>query len=188
MTFCKPNISLFILLLSIECGDDIHFKRGENITVMKIYEYKDLLVRVPNDITHLLLGADGVLRGYRGAPDPTSKQPWEGRESIIPTILNWEKSCYETAALKEYAPVVIHESAPPGTERYRIGDKYTVHSAVNEELCLTSEVHAVVSCYTPGMKPWCQILKLKVDGLSIDNILLASVKEILHDLNEANGR
>lgn len=148
---------------------------------MKIYEYNGLLVQVPDNVTHLLLGADGVLRGYHNLLDHVSKKPWEVCESIIPNVLNWEKSCCEIATLKEYAPVIVYESAAPGVERYQVGDKYTLHTKVNEELCLTSEVHVVVSCYSPGVKPWCQVLKLKVDGLSIDNILLASVKEVLHD-------
>ncbi|TCW08581.1 hypothetical protein EDF73_111104 [Raoultella sp. BIGb0138] len=149
---------------------------------MKIYEYQNLLVQVPAGVSHLMIGADGVLRGYRTRPDTSLSRPWESGESIIPAVLNWEKSLSEIAALREYSPIIIHEFAPPGTERFRAGDKYTLHAAINEELCLTSEVHAVVSCYTPGMKPWCQILKLKVEGLSIDNILLANVKEVLHDL------
>lgn len=149
---------------------------------MKIYEYKDLLVQVPAGVTHLMIGMDGVLRGYRSRPDTSLNRPWEARDSIIPGVLNWEKTLCDIAALREYSPIIIHEFAPPGTERFSVGDKYTLHATVNEELCLTSEVHAVVSCYTPGMKPWCQILKLKVDGLSIDNILLANVKEVLHDL------
>lgn len=36
---------------------------------MKIYEYNDLLVQVPAGVTHLMIGADGVLRGYRSRPD-----------------------------------------------------------------------------------------------------------------------
>lgn len=149
---------------------------------MKIYEYKGLLVQVPTGVTHLMIGADGLLRGYRNKPDTSRPRPWETSESIIPCALNWETSLSNIAELREYSPIIIHESVPPGTERFSAGDKYTLHSAVNEELCLTSEVHAVVSCYTPGMKPWCQILKLKVEGLSIDNILLANVKEVIHDL------
>ena len=153
---------------------------------MKIYEYKDLLVQVPAGVTHLMTGVDGVLRGYRSKPDTTLSRPWETHDSIIPSVLNWEGSLSDIATLREYSPMIIHEFAPPGTERFHIGDKYTLHANINEEICLTSEVHAVVSCYTPGMKPWCQILKLKVDGLSIDNILLANVKEILHDLTVTN--
>lgn len=149
---------------------------------MKIYEYNELLVQVPAGVSHLMIGTDGVLRGYRSRPDTSLSRPWESAESIIPVVLNWEKSLSEITTLREYSPIIIHEFAPPGTERFCVGDKYTLHATINEELCLTSEVHAVISCYTPGMKPWCQILKLKVEGLSIDNILLANVKEILHDL------
>lgn len=150
---------------------------------MKTYEYKDLLVQVPDDITHLGLCPDGVLRAWRGEPNFSSKQHWQDDDSIIPVILNWQKSTCATALLKEYAPLVLHEMAPAGQLRYSVGDKYPIHQLINdEELCLTSEVHVVVSCYTPGMMLWCQVLKLKVEGLSIDNILLASVKEILQEL------
>lgn len=153
---------------------------------MKIYEYKDQLVQVPEGVTHLMIGADGVLRGYRTKPDTSLPKPWEKSESVLPVVLNWEKSLCDIAELREYAPIIIHEFAPPGTVPFHVGDKYTLKATVNEELCLTSEVHAVVSCYTPGMKPWCQILKLKVEGLSIDNILLANVKEIIYDLKVDN--
>lgn len=59
---------------------------------MKIYEYNDLLVQVPAGVTHLMIGADGVLRGYRSRPDMSLSRPWETTESIIPAVLNWEKS------------------------------------------------------------------------------------------------
>lgn len=58
---------------------------------MKIYEYNDLLVQVPAGVTHLMIGADGVLRGYRSRPDMSLSRPWETTESIIPAVLNWEK-------------------------------------------------------------------------------------------------
>lgn len=153
---------------------------------MKIYEYGDLLVQVPAGITHLMIDEDGVLRGFRSRPDTSLTRPWEAVESIIPGVLNWEKSLCDINTLREYSPVIIHEIAPSGTSRFQVGDKYTLHATVNEELCLTSKVHVVVTCYTPGMKPWCQVLKLKVEGLSIDNILMATVKEIIHDLKVAN--
>lgn len=57
---------------------------------MKIYEYKDLLVQVPAGVTHLMIGADGVLRGYRNRPDMSLPRPWETTDSIIPGVLNWE--------------------------------------------------------------------------------------------------
>ncbi|MRT55611.1 hypothetical protein GJV11_05740 [Enterobacteriaceae bacterium RIT693] len=150
---------------------------------MKIYEYKDLLVQVPDDVTHLSVDADGVLRAWRGEFDTHSDPHWEDDKSIIPTILNWQKSTCSTASLREYAPLVFHVSAPAGTQRYKTGDKYPIHLLIDdEERCLKSEVHVVVSCYTPGVMLWCQVLKLKIDGLSIDNILLSSVKDILHEV------
>lgn len=149
----------------------------------KTYQYRDLLVQVPGDITHLGICSDGVLRAWRGEPDFNQKEFWKSDNSIIPVILNWPKSICATETLTEYAPLVLHELAPAGQERYNVGDKYPIHQLINdEELCLASEVHVVVSCYTPGMMLWCQVLKLKIEGLSIDNILLATVKEIMQQL------
>jgi hypothetical protein len=49
---------------------------------MKIYEYNDLLVQVPAGVTHLMIGADGVLRGYRSRPD-MSLSPGKRRKVLF---------------------------------------------------------------------------------------------------------
>lgn len=153
---------------------------------MKTYEYKGLLVRVPDEVNFIAIGSDGVLRGYTENPvDLDEVGLLEDNNLAKPIVLNWEKTVIETVHLKEFAPVVLYETASPGTEPYAKGDKYTIQSKVDEERCLNSEVHIVVSCYTPGSKPWTQILNVKVNGLSIDNSLLSIVVDILYDLQAA---
>jgi hypothetical protein len=50
---------------------------------MKIYEYNDLLVQVPAGVTHLMIGADGVLRGYRNRPDMSLPRPGKRRKVLF---------------------------------------------------------------------------------------------------------
>ncbi len=150
---------------------------------MKTYEYKGLLVRVPDEVNFIAIDPKGQLRGYAENPiEMDDDELLAESHPTHPVVLNWEKTVIETTQLKEFAPVVLYETALPGTQPYTKGDKYVIQSKVDEERCLNSEVHIVLSCYTPGSKPWTQILSVKVNGLSIDNSLLSIVVDILFDL------
>lgn len=150
---------------------------------MKIYEYRGILVRVPETTKFIGVGADGAIKAFTKMPDTNFDGSLDDSHSSPLTVLNANKSLIDTTLLKVFAPLVLTETVAPGSNPFKIGDKYIIQSSVDEEACLNSEVHIVVNCYTPGTAPWTQVLHVHVNGLSIDNQLLSSVVEILHELH-----
>lgn len=149
---------------------------------MVTYEYKGLLVRVPESTKYIVAGPDGVIRGYPSRPDLNNLDALvHSSEAVVASIVNYNESILETAVLKKFEPIVIHEAAAPNARPYEIGDTLTLQARIDEDKARSSEVHIVVNCYTPGSKPWTQILHVKVNGLSIDNIILTTVTEILYE-------
>lgn len=150
---------------------------------MKIYEYRGILVRVPETTKYIGVGSDGIIKAFSNKPDVNFDGSFDDAHASPLTVLNANKSLIDISLLKVFAPLVLSETAPPGSKPYKVGDKYIIQSAVDEEACLNSEVHIVVNCYTPGTSPWTQVIHVHVNGLSIDNQLLSNVVEILHELH-----
>ncbi|AKG69851.1 hypothetical protein WN53_12425 [Serratia fonticola] len=150
---------------------------------MKIYEYRGVLVRIPESAKYIAVGANGVINAYSDMPEVNFDGSLDDTYASPLTVLNASKSLIDISLLKVFAPLVLTETVPPGEKPFSVGDKYIIQSAVNEEECLNSEVHVILNGYTPGTAFWTQVLHVNVNGLSIDNQLLSSVVEVIHELH-----
>ncbi|CBG90844.1 hypothetical protein [Citrobacter rodentium] len=150
---------------------------------MIIYEYRGVLVKAPEETQFIAVGADGMIKAYSSKPEINFDGSLDETLALPVTVLNANKSLIDASLLKVFAPIVLTETVSPGTKPFKIGDKYIIQSSVDEEACLNSEVHVIVNCYTPGTAPWTQVLHVHVSGLSIDNQLLSSVVDVLHELH-----
>lgn len=149
---------------------------------MVTYEYKGLLVRVPDSVKFIAIGPDGVVRGYTSRPDLSNPDSlMQSSDAIKVMLVNYTDMLTEVSELKKYEPIVVYETAAPNSKPYEVGDTLTLLTKIDEEQARISEVHVVVNCYTPGLKPWTQILQVKVNGLSIDNIILSTVTDVLFE-------
>lgn len=149
---------------------------------MVTYEYKGLLVRVPEGIKFIATGPDGVIRGYPNRPDLSNPDALtRSPDAVVAMIVNYNDTLLETSVLKKYEPIVVQETAAPNSKPYEVGDTLTLQTKIDEDKARSSEVHVVVNCYTPGCKPWTQVLQVRVNGLSIDNIILTTVSEVLYE-------
>ncbi len=149
---------------------------------MVTYEYKGLLVRVPDSVKYIVTGSDGVVRGYPSRPDLSNPDSLiQSPEAVKVMVVNYSDTLIEASGLKKYEPIVVYETAVPNSKPYEAGDTLTLQTRIDEEKARISEVHVVVNCYTPGLKPWTQILQVKVNGLSIDNIILTTVTDVLFE-------
>lgn len=148
---------------------------------MTTYEYKGFLIRVPDESKYIAIGPDGVIRAYIYEPNLDDEQSLIHAADATPAVIvNCKEGLKSVTELKKFEPIVINEIAAPNTTLYEVGDTLTLQTFIDEEKARSSEVHVVVSCYSPGVKPWTQVLQVKVNGLSIDNIILTTVTDILH--------
>lgn len=149
---------------------------------MTTYEYKGFLIRVPDESKYIAVGPDGVIRAYIYEPNADDGEALvNAADATKAIVVNCKDGLMSVTELKKFEPIIISENAAPNTTPYEVGDTLTLQTFIDEEKARSSEVHVIVNCYSPGSKPWTQVLQVKVNGLSIDNIILTTVTDILYE-------